>query len=135
MQGARPANDQRTTGPPGLSDDDGERLDHLRRRILASQPLQRHAQAIDRVVLGQLRQGAPISAIEQGLVSLIEHRPEDPAAYLAKVLRVEVPNHHARRSETAGMSRIDAQAILARIGDRDPEKASRLQAIARGDEG
>ncbi len=118
-QGPRPASVQRGTGPPALSEDDGERLDHLRRRILASQALQRHAQAIDRVVLGQLRQGAPISAIEQGLVSLLEHNPRDPAAYLAKVLRVEAPNHHeaaAIAGQRAGMTPEEARKGLARIG-------------------
>jgi len=114
-----PANARRGTGPPGLTDEQGDRLDHLRRRILASQALQRHAQAIDRVVLAQLRRGAPASAIEQGLVSLLEHNPRDPAAYLAKVLRVEVPNHHEAAAiadgQRAGMTPEEARQGLARV--------------------
>lgn len=119
-QGARPASVQQATGPPGLTEPEGERLDHLRRRILATRDLQRHAPAIDRVVLAQLRRGAPASAIEQGLVSLLEHNPRDPAAYLAKVLRVEVPNHHEAAAiadgQRAGMTPEEARQGLARIG-------------------
>ena len=115
-----PANARRGTGPPGLTDEQGDRLDHLRRRILASRDLQRHAPAIDRVVLAQLRRGAPATAIEQGLVSLLDHQPRDPAAYLAKVLRVEVPNHHEAAaiagSREANMSPEEARKGLTRIG-------------------
>lgn len=118
-QGARPASVQQATGPPGLTEPEGERLDHLRRRILATRDLQRHAPAIDRVVLAQLRRGAPASAIEQGLVSLLEHNPRDPAAYLAKVLRVEVPNHHEAAAiadgQRAGMTPEEARQGLARV--------------------
>ncbi len=79
---------------PALNAEEGERLDGFRSRILDSKELAGHLGSIDRVIVAQLRRGAPCSAIEQGLASVLEHKPREPAAYLAKVLRIEVPNHH-----------------------------------------
>ncbi len=106
----RPTNVQRTTGPPALTDDECERLDRLRNRILASKELDGHLESIDRVIVAHLRRGAPYGAVEQGLASVLEHTPRAPAAYLAKVLRVEVPNHHEAAAIARHQALKDAEA-------------------------
>jgi uncharacterized protein YdaU (DUF1376 family) len=112
---------------PILTPEQTERIDQLRRRVQASSALRPHHSAIDRVLLEQLRDGAPFAAVEKALVSMLEHAPNHPAAYLAKILRVEAPNAHeaasVERAKAGTIPRAGAVGILAAIANRKPGQA------------
>jgi len=86
---------------PWLTDDQAEHLRSLMARIHRRWPKQwGHVQAL----LGLCQRNAtPWGVLQPALVSVLEHEPEQPGAYLHKILRVEEPNHHeAAAIEKAG---------------------------------
>jgi len=77
---------------PEVSPEQEAAIDRERKRVHRKYP--RDHLDIDRVLRDALYADCHPGAIVQGLQRLIEYEADRPAAYLAKILRVESGNHH-----------------------------------------
>lgn len=85
---------------PEVSPEQEAAIDRERKRVHRKYP--RDHLDIDRVLRDALYADCHPGAIVQGLQRLIEYEADRPAAYLAKILRVESGNHHEADSIARG---------------------------------